>query len=139
MKPNPNVLSKRLGEEMVLFNLDTDHFYELNGSAARFWELLNAGSDDAAVRQQMLVEFEVDRFQSRFVFELWLTADAFRLGKDGPEVRAQNIAGRKSRTRRIELDHGVFPRVHTLPAFLCRLRASADWPSQQKQTGDDEP
>ena len=60
MKPNPNVLSKRLGEEMVLFNLDTDHFYELNGSAARFWELLNAGSDDAAVRQQMLAEFEVD-------------------------------------------------------------------------------
>jgi hypothetical protein len=60
MKPNPNVLSKRLGEEMVLFNLDTDHFYELNGSAARFWELLNAGSDDAAVRRQMLAEFEVD-------------------------------------------------------------------------------
>ena len=60
MKPNPNVLSKRLGDEMVLFNLDTDHFYELNGSAARFWELLNAGNDAAQVRQQMLSEFEVD-------------------------------------------------------------------------------
>jgi hypothetical protein len=60
MKPNPNVLSKRLGEEMVLFNLDTDHFYELNGSAARFWELLNAGHDAAEVSQQMLSEFEVD-------------------------------------------------------------------------------
>ena len=60
MKPNPNVLSKRLGEEMVLFNLDTDHFYELNGSAARFWDLLNAGNDAAQVRQQMLSEFDVD-------------------------------------------------------------------------------
>ena len=60
MKPNPNVLSKRLGEEVVLFNLDTDHFYELNGSAARFWELLNAGNDAAQVRQQMLSEFDVD-------------------------------------------------------------------------------
>jgi hypothetical protein len=60
MKPNPNVLFKRLGEEMVLFNLDTDHFYELNGSAARFWELLNAGQDAAQVSEQMLSEFEVD-------------------------------------------------------------------------------
>jgi Coenzyme PQQ synthesis protein D (PqqD) len=60
MKPNPNVLFKRLGEEMVLFNLDTDHFYELNGSAARFWELLNAGHDPADVSEKMLQEFEVD-------------------------------------------------------------------------------
>ena len=60
MKPNPNVLFKRLGEEMVLFNLDTDHFYELNGSAARFWELLNAGQDAVQVSEQMLSEFEVD-------------------------------------------------------------------------------
>jgi hypothetical protein len=60
MKPNPNVLFKRLGAEMVLFNLDTDHFYELNDSAARFWELLNAGQDAAQVSEQMLNEFEVD-------------------------------------------------------------------------------
>lgn len=60
MKPNPNVLCKRLGEEMVLFNLDTDHFYELNGTAARFWELLSAGHDTTYVREQMLDEFAVD-------------------------------------------------------------------------------
>jgi hypothetical protein len=63
MKPNPNVLFKRLGEEMVLFNLDTDHFYELNGSAARFWELLNACQDPADATEQMLLEFEVDPYQ----------------------------------------------------------------------------
>ena len=60
MKPNPNVLFKRLGGEMVLFNLDTDHFYELNGTAARFWELLSAGHDSADVRQRMLDEFVVE-------------------------------------------------------------------------------
>lgn len=60
MKPNPNVLFKRLGDEMVLFNLDSDHFYELNGTAARFWELLSAGHDAAGVREQMLEEFAVD-------------------------------------------------------------------------------
>ena len=63
MKPNPNVLFKRLGEEMVLFNLDTDHFYELNGPAARFWELLSAGHDTAEVSERMLDEYEVDRDQ----------------------------------------------------------------------------
>jgi hypothetical protein len=63
MKPNPNVLSKRLGEEMVLFNLDTDHFYELNGPAARFWELLSTAKDTAEVREQMLDEYAVDREQ----------------------------------------------------------------------------
>ena len=60
LKPNPNVLFKRLGDEMVLFNLDTDHFYELNGSAARFWELLAAGNDTAQVGDQMREEFAVD-------------------------------------------------------------------------------
>ena len=60
MKTNPNVLFKRLGDDMVLFHLETDHFYELNGTAARFWELLQEGRDPAQVREQMLEEFAVD-------------------------------------------------------------------------------
>jgi hypothetical protein len=60
VRPNPNVLFKRLEDEMVLFHLDTDHFYELNGTAARFWELLHAGHDADQVREQMVAEFAVD-------------------------------------------------------------------------------
>ncbi len=60
VKPNLNVLFKRLGDEVVLFHLETDRFYELNGTAARFWELLHAESDIAVIRKQMLQEFEVD-------------------------------------------------------------------------------
>ena len=63
MKANPNVLFKRLGNEMVRVNLDTDHFYELNGPAARFWELLSAGHDTAQVSEQMLDEYVVERGQ----------------------------------------------------------------------------
>jgi hypothetical protein len=63
MKPNPNVLFKRLGDEMVLFHLDTDHFYELNGTAARFWELLDEVQDAEQARERMLEEFAVDREQ----------------------------------------------------------------------------
>jgi Coenzyme PQQ synthesis protein D (PqqD) len=60
MKPNANVLFKRLGDEMVLFHLDTDHFYELNGTAARFWELLHEAPDVETARERMLGEFAVD-------------------------------------------------------------------------------
>jgi hypothetical protein len=63
MKPNPNVLFKRLGDEMVLFHLDSDHFYELNGTAARFWELLHEAGDADQARERMLGEFAVDPAQ----------------------------------------------------------------------------
>ena len=60
VKPNSNVLFKRLGDETVLFHLDTDRFYELNGTAARFWELLHDGCDIDEIRDRMLQEFAVD-------------------------------------------------------------------------------
>ena len=60
VKTNPNVLFKRLGDEMVLFHLETDHFYELSGTAARFWELLHEGREVDQVRQQMMKEFAVN-------------------------------------------------------------------------------
>ena len=63
IKANPNVIFRRLGDEIVLFHLGSDRFYELNGTAARFWELLSAGRDAAQIREQMLEEFAVDREQ----------------------------------------------------------------------------
>ncbi len=60
LKPNANVLFKRLGDEIILFHLDTDRFYELNGTAARFWELIATGNQAPDVRRQMLKEFAVE-------------------------------------------------------------------------------
>jgi hypothetical protein len=60
VKPNPNVIFRRLGDEIVLFHLGSDRFYELNGTAARFWELLNAGNDAPQIQEKMLVEFAID-------------------------------------------------------------------------------
>jgi len=59
VKPNPNVIFRRLGDEMVLFHLETDHFYELNGTAARFWELLCEQGGGRNISEKMLAEFEV--------------------------------------------------------------------------------
>ena len=59
-KPNPNVIFRRLGEEIVLFHLETDRFYELNSTAARFWELLSEANGGERIQQQMMTEFAVD-------------------------------------------------------------------------------
>ena len=63
LKPNANVLFRRLGDEIVLFHLGSDRFYELNGTAARFWELLDAGNDATQIQEKMLSEFEIDSEQ----------------------------------------------------------------------------
>jgi len=63
VKPNPNVIARRLGDDIVLFHLDSDRFYELNGTAARFWELLSEQQTSAEVYEKMLTEFNVGRDQ----------------------------------------------------------------------------
>jgi len=72
LKPNPNVLFRRLGDEIILFHLETDRFYELNGTAARFWELIAAGHDSAWVRQEMMKEFAVEASEFDAEAEIFL-------------------------------------------------------------------
>jgi len=60
IKPNPNVIFRRLGDEVVLFHLETDRFYELNDTAARFWELLCSPDGPAELHEKMMAEFDVD-------------------------------------------------------------------------------
>ena len=63
VRANPNVIFRRLDNEIVLFHLGSDRFYELNGTAARFWELLHEGHDIDQIRAQLLLEFTVDPFE----------------------------------------------------------------------------
>ncbi len=74
VKPNPNVIFRKLGDEIVLFHLDTDRFYELNGTAARFWELLNSEASPTQACEQMVNEFSVDRDQLSDEVEKLLTS-----------------------------------------------------------------
>ncbi len=79
VQPNANVLFKRLGDEIILFHLDTDRFYELNGTGAKFWELIAAGHDATEVRRQMLEEFAVEPDE----FDLQAKAFLASLRKEG--------------------------------------------------------
>src|SRR5438067_1775479 len=58
--PSPDVVAQRLGSEIVLVHLGTNHVYELNRTGTRLWELLISGLGPLAIHRQMLGEYEVD-------------------------------------------------------------------------------
>jgi hypothetical protein len=57
---NPDVLHRRVGEEVVLVNLRTNQVFALNETGARFWELLAEGRSRDQIEQELLVEFQVE-------------------------------------------------------------------------------
>jgi coenzyme PQQ synthesis protein D (PqqD) len=63
LRPNPDVLSQRYDDSVVLLNLSTDKFFHLNRTGARFWELLGERSNLTEIRETMSREFEVEGSQ----------------------------------------------------------------------------
>lgn len=64
-RPAEGVVSKRVGADVLLVQLQTNEIFSLNPTAARLWELLVDGHDRAEVERRMLDEFEVDPAQLR--------------------------------------------------------------------------
>jgi hypothetical protein len=60
LRPHPDVVWRRLDDDVVLVHLRTNRIYSLNHTAARAWELLSAGEDRAQIEQTLLDEFDVD-------------------------------------------------------------------------------
>jgi hypothetical protein len=60
LRINPDVVARRMDDEVVLVHLRTNRIFTLNPTAARFWELLGAGLDRDAIKSAMRDEFEVD-------------------------------------------------------------------------------
>ncbi len=55
-----DIVSRRMGDEMVVVHLGTNRIHTLNPTAARLWELLEAGHSLGEIRSVLLDEFEVD-------------------------------------------------------------------------------
>ena len=72
LQPHPNVVAKRLGDVIVLVHLDTNRVYELNSTAARLWELCDAGCDLAQILARMSEEFDVQEPRLRAETEAML-------------------------------------------------------------------
>jgi hypothetical protein len=74
------VVSRRLGEEVILVNLKTDRVYALNPTAARLWELLAARRSVASIERKLAEEFSADGAKlSRDVAKLVATLRAKKL------------------------------------------------------------
>jgi hypothetical protein len=58
--PHPSVVSRRVHDEVVLVHLETNGIFALNATAARFWELIEAGSSRAHAEAQLAEIFDVE-------------------------------------------------------------------------------
>ena len=63
LRPNPDTVATRVGDEIVLVHLKTERMHVLNCTGARLWELLCAGRDWADIRGVILGEFDVTPVQ----------------------------------------------------------------------------
>jgi hypothetical protein len=59
LRPHPDVVWRRLENDVVLVHLKTNRIYSLNGSGGRLWELLSEGADRETAERRLLEEFEV--------------------------------------------------------------------------------
>jgi hypothetical protein len=57
--PSPDVVSRRLGDEVVLVHLQTNRIFALNPTGARFWELLLGGMSRGEIEATLGSEYEV--------------------------------------------------------------------------------
>jgi coenzyme PQQ synthesis protein D (PqqD) len=58
-RPSSDVVSTRLGEELVLVHLGTEQILVLNRTATRIWDLLCAAASWTDIKRTMLGEFDV--------------------------------------------------------------------------------
>lgn len=80
--PLADVVTRRLGDEMVLLNLSSGTYFALNEVGARIWELIKEGVPPPQMIQPLLDEFETDA--------LVLEADLGRLLAD---LQAHGLIG----------------------------------------------
>jgi hypothetical protein len=57
--PSPDVVSRRLGDEVVLVHLKTNRIFALSPTGARFWELLSDGKSRMEIEAALVKEYEV--------------------------------------------------------------------------------
>ena len=60
-KPDQDVVSERVGDDLVLVHLGTNEIFALNPTGARFWELLVLGESREAIEAQLLAEYDVSQ------------------------------------------------------------------------------
>ena len=64
LRPNPDVIAKRLDQATVLVEISTSRIFELNETGTRIWDLLGQGLNVEQIVQHLVSEFEVENTQA---------------------------------------------------------------------------
>lgn len=72
IRPSKDVVSRRVGDEIVLVHLESEEMYSLNPTGARAWELLGEGRDRHAIEASLSDEYGIDRDEARRELEILL-------------------------------------------------------------------
>ena len=60
-RPDPGVLSREVGDELVLVHMDRNTILSLNQTGARLWTLWTEGKSQSEAIDQLLTEYDVTR------------------------------------------------------------------------------
>jgi len=72
LRPNKDVISRRVRDESVLVHLQSNQMYSLNPTGARAWDLLSEGFDRDAIEATIVEEYGVDGAEARRELETLL-------------------------------------------------------------------
>lgn len=70
--PHPDVVARRVDDEIVVVQLNRSHVFALNGTGARFWDLMVDGATPSDALERMLDEYDVSRAELRGEIEAFL-------------------------------------------------------------------
>jgi hypothetical protein len=59
-KVNPNAVARRVEDQIVVVNLETNRIFALNATGARLWELLSEGHGDSEIFARLSREYDVE-------------------------------------------------------------------------------
>jgi hypothetical protein len=57
LRPKPDVLARELAGEAVLLDLASGHYFGLNATGVRIWELLSEGAELGRILEQLEKEY----------------------------------------------------------------------------------
>mgnify|MGYP000552798756 CR=1 FL=1 len=67
------VVGEVLGDELVLLNLETGHYYSLNATGRRIWTLVGEAEDPASLPQRLAEEFGIPIERARRDLSVFLS------------------------------------------------------------------
>jgi hypothetical protein len=61
LRPHPEVLTRKVGDEVVLVHMQRNEIFALNPTGTRLWELLAEGRSRAQAVEQLTSEFDASK------------------------------------------------------------------------------